>query len=97
LSAFNFLQGGVIGSAREKVMESVIFSEKIQIERKLFFLDMKENPRGRFLKITEDVGGRRDTIIVPSTGLSQFRDAIVRAIAAGEAAIEQPVEVGGAS
>lgn len=78
-------------------MESVIFSEKIQIERKLFFLDMKENPRGRFLKITEDVGGRRDTIIVPSTGLSQFRDAIVRAIAADEAAIEQPVEVGGAS
>lgn len=38
-----------------------IASEKIAIERKLFFLDLKENQRGRFLKITEDVGGRRDT------------------------------------
>lgn len=77
-------------------MESVILSEKIQVERKLFFFDLKENPRGRFLRITEDVGGRRDTIIVPSTGLEQFRDVLARAIEAGEAAREQPVEAGGA-
>jgi hypothetical protein len=25
------------------------------------------------LRITEDVGGRRDTIIVPATGLEDFR------------------------
>lgn len=37
-----------------------IASEKIAHERKLFFLDLKENDRGRFLKITEDVAGRRD-------------------------------------
>ena len=57
-----------------------LLSDKIQIERKVFFFDLKENPRGRFLKITEDVGGRRDTIIIPSTGLEQFRDAVQRAI-----------------
>jgi len=34
---------------------------------------LKENPRGRFLRITEDVGGRRDIIIIPSTGLEEFQ------------------------
>lgn len=63
-------------------METTILSEKIQVERKLFFFDLKENPRGRFLRITEDVSGRRDTIIVPSTGLENFRDVLTRAIAA---------------
>ena len=78
-------------------METVILSEKIQVERKQFFFDLKENPRGRFLKITEDVGGRRDTIIVPSTGLEQFRDMLGKAIAAGEALQQQPVEAGSAA
>jgi hypothetical protein len=44
----------------------------LQIERKSFVFALKENPRGRFLRITEDVGGRRDTIIVPATGLEEF-------------------------
>lgn len=47
-------------------------SEKIQIERKQFILTLKENPRGKFLRITEDVGGRRDSIIIPATGLEEF-------------------------
>jgi len=59
-----------------------LLSERIQIERKQFFFDLKENPRGRFLKITEDVGGRRDTIIIPSTGLDLFRDTLNLAIEA---------------
>lgn len=77
------------------VVESVILSEKIQVERKQFFFDLKENPRGRFLKITEDVSGRRDTIIVPSTGLEQFKEVIAKAIAASEATQTQPLEVSG--
>ena len=75
-------------------METTIFSEKIQIERKQFFFDLKENPRGRFLKITEDVGGRRDAVIVPSTGLEQFRDMIAQAIAAA-GNLQQPVAAAG--
>ena len=57
-------------------------SEKVQIERKVFVFTLKENPRGRFLRITEDVGGRRDTIIVPATGLEDFKkllDEMVKA------------------
>ncbi len=67
-------------------METILLSEKIQVERKQFFFDLKENPRGRFLKITEDVGGRRDTIIIPATGLEQIRDCLERAIQAGAGA-----------
>ncbi len=63
-------------------METNLASQKILVERKLFFLDYKENPRGRFLKITEDVGGRRDTVIIPSTGLLTFRDALDKIIEA---------------
>lgn len=67
-------------------MDDLIISDRIQIERKQFYFDLKENPRGRFLRITEDVGGRRDTIIVPSTGLEDFVNAIQRAIKAGQEA-----------
>lgn len=44
----------------------------------MFFVDLKENDRGRFLKITEDVGGRRDTIMVPIEILSEFVEALSR-------------------
>ena len=68
---------------------SSLLSEKIQIERKQFYFDLKENPRGRFLKITEDVGGRRDTIIIPSTGLDLFLETIERAIQADQSPGEE--------
>jgi hypothetical protein len=45
----------------------------VQIERKTFVFTLRENPRGRFLRITEDVGGRRDTIIIPAPGLEGFK------------------------
>jgi hypothetical protein len=67
------------------VMEETLRTERIQIERKTFLFLLKENPRGRFLRITEDVSGRRDTIIVPAPGLEEFRrvlDEMVKAAAA---------------
>ena len=57
-----------------------IASEKISTERKTFFLDLKENARGRFLKITEDVGGRRDTIMLPRDAFQDFADALSRLV-----------------
>jgi hypothetical protein len=55
-------------------------SEKIQVDRKVFFLDLKENQRGRFLKITEDVNGRRDTIMIPASGFQEFVEALTRIV-----------------
>jgi PurA-like ssDNA and RNA-binding protein len=64
------------GPPRTPVNEDTIKSDKIQIERKTFLFALKENPRGRFLRITEDVGGRRDTIIIPAPGLEDFRKVL---------------------
>jgi hypothetical protein len=65
------------------VNEDTLHTGEVQIERKTFVFTLKENPRGRFLRITEDVGGRRDTIIIPSTGLEEFKkllDSMVKAL-----------------
>jgi hypothetical protein len=54
-------------------------------KRKTFLFALKENPRGRFLRITEDVGGRRDTIIIPAPGLEDFKKLLADMLkAAGE-------------
>jgi hypothetical protein len=63
-------------SPKPPVAEDTLKSAKIQIERKTFVLALKENTRGRFLRITEDVGGRRDTIIIPAPGLEDFKKAL---------------------
>ena len=63
-------------SGKPQVNEDTLRTEKIQVERKTFIFTLKENPRGRFLRITEDVGGRRDTIILPATGLADFKQVL---------------------
>ena len=57
-------------------MDSVIEAKQFQIERKRFHVEYRENDRGRFLRITEEAHGRRNTIIVPSTGVNDFTAAI---------------------
>lgn len=64
-------QGGA--GSKPGVTEDTLKTDKIQIERKTFVFALKENPRGRFLRITEDVNGRRDTIIIPAPGLEEFK------------------------
>jgi hypothetical protein len=61
------------GGPKQSVNEDTLKSDKVQIERKTFVFTLKENVRGRFLRITEDVGGRRDTIIIPAPGLEEFK------------------------
>jgi hypothetical protein len=79
------------GAPKPPVNEETLRSDKVQIERKTFVFTLKENPRGRFLRITEDVGGRRDTIIIPAPGLEDFKkllDDMVRA------AVDMPPKAG---
>lgn len=61
------------GSPKPASNEDTLKSDSLQIERKTFVFTLKENPRGRFLRITEDVGGRRDSIIIPAPGLEDFQ------------------------
>jgi hypothetical protein len=72
------------GQPKPPVNEDTLKSAEIQIERKNFVLTLKENPRGRFLRITEDVGGRRDTIIIPSTGLADFKKLVDEMVKAAD-------------
>jgi hypothetical protein len=57
-------------------MDTQLFEAHLQIERKQITFDLKENPQGTFLRITEEVGGRRNSIIIPTTGLELFRDSL---------------------
>ncbi len=54
----------------------LLHTEKILADRKIFFLDLKQNARGKVLKITEDVCGNRDTIMVPAEILGDFIAAL---------------------
>ena len=60
----------------KRYRDEPLHTEKIFSDRKTFFIDLKANNRGKFLKITEDVRGRRDTIMVPAETLEEFIDAL---------------------
>ena len=47
--------------------------EELQVENKAFFFDVGENPRGRFLKVSERGGpATRSLLIVPDGGNTNF-------------------------
>ena len=58
---------------RERPSESELKTEYIGVERKTFTFALKENPRGRFLRISEEVSGRHNNIIIPASGFEDFR------------------------
>ena len=66
-------------------MDNIIASRELQVERKHFYVEFRENERGRFLRITEEAHGRRNTVIVPSTGLNEFNAAVDAVIIAANA------------
>ena len=57
-------------------MDNIIEARELQIERKYFYVELRENQRGKFLRIIEEAYGRRNSIIVPSTGVDEFTAAI---------------------
>ena len=66
-------------------MDNIIEARDVQIERKHFHVELRENDRGRFLRITEEAHGRRNTIIVPSTGVQDFTAAIGEVVSVTDA------------
>jgi hypothetical protein len=69
---------------RPFVQEDTLKSCEIQIEKKFFTLTLKENPRGRFLRISEDVAGKRNCIIIPGTGLKDFQKLVAEMVKASD-------------
>jgi hypothetical protein len=77
---------------KPSVAEETLKIEKVQIERKTFVFTLKENPRGRFLRITEDVNGRRDAIIIPASGLEDFQRVLQEIIRVSSETQPQPFD-----
>ena len=72
----SFPEGSAAKSGR------TLATEKIEVEHKQFFLDLQENHRGRFFRLTEDAGGRRSTIILPIEDSVSFTETLKRIIVA---------------
>ena len=75
-------------------MDKVLESKEYRIENKKFFFDLKENVKGRYLRITESSGGR-SAIVVPEAGMASFSEIINHFAAALErapGAISDPVD-----
>ena len=56
--------------------EKTLARRELQIERKQLTIEIRENFRGRFLRITEKCGGKTNVVIVPDTGINEFNAAL---------------------
>ena len=61
-------------------MDTLLESRDYRIENKKFFFDLKENVKGRYLRITESSGGR-SAIVVPEAGLKSFVEIVTAFVA----------------
>jgi hypothetical protein len=75
---------------RPSVPEDTLASKEVQIERKHFRVMLKENARGRFVRIAEDTGGRINSIIIPAEGLVAFQKLLQEMVEASEQATPPP-------
>lgn len=57
--------------------EQTLAEATMQVQNKRFFIDLKSNLRGKFLKVTEVMGGgHRNKIIVPGAAVVKFYECI---------------------
>ena len=63
-------------------METILAHRELHIERKYVIIELRENERGRFLKICETAAGRRNIVIVPDSGMAEFARALVSILGA---------------
>ncbi len=71
---------------REGAKSRTISSDKLHIENKTLFLDLKENPGGKFLQIAELSNDRRSTVVIPMSGLDIFMETLKKILETAEAA-----------
>ena len=70
------------GLTRPKVEECTLNSGMLQIEHKEFVLALKENIRGRFLRIIEHNSDRVSSIMIPDSGLEDFYAIVLQMVEA---------------
>ena len=93
-SAYGYQPYGTPGHyypPKPPIQEDTLHAGRLDVERKTFVLALKENPRGRFLRITEKKGMQHATVIVPATGLKDFLKVLADIIEADAAAAPKPL------
>jgi hypothetical protein len=58
---------------RPPVPEDLLKALAIQVERKTIVVKLNENRRGRFLRIQEENDFKRNCVIIPVSGLAEFK------------------------
>ena len=66
---------------RQYSRDQVLATRELEVERKFFRFEVRENDRGRFLRITEENQGRRNTVIVPDSGFADFAKVLSEVLA----------------
>jgi hypothetical protein len=70
---------GIVGGGRGgNSGEKELASQLILIQSKRFYIDVKENQRGRFIKLAEvGVGGRKSRILMTMSAAAEFKSRLV--------------------
>ncbi|MBI5643804.1 MAG: DNA-binding protein [Deltaproteobacteria bacterium] len=63
---------------KDGAKSKVLLSDKLHIENKTLFVDLKENEGGRFLQIAELSNDRRSTVVIPFSGLEAFMQSLTK-------------------
>lgn len=61
---------------KEGPKSTVLSSDKLQVENKTLFVDLKENAGGRFVQIAELSNDRRSTVVIPFTGIGALMEVL---------------------
>ena len=69
---------GIEGYAMIKSEPKTITTESVTVGRKRFTAELCENDWGQFLRLSEDVGGRMNRIVIPTDGLADVCGLIER-------------------
>jgi len=79
LSSFSDFYSSLGPPSQENLPEDGKLKSEMMIkDNRRYYLDLKENPRGRFLRVSQTItrGGPRSQIAIPAQGMIEFRDAL---------------------
>ncbi|MBI2411645.1 MAG: DNA-binding protein [Deltaproteobacteria bacterium] len=68
---------------KDGAKSKIISSDKLHIENKTLFVDLKENDGGRFLQIAELSNDRRSTVVIPISGIDVFMQSLTKITGTG--------------
>jgi len=61
---------------KEGPRSTVLSSDKLHVENKTLFVDLKENAGGRFVQIAEISNDRRSTVVIPLSGVGALMEVL---------------------